>query len=147
MRKVFAMLMLLQMVVGVWADYYVAGNGSSGNPWCDGKSWVVNGSIMTESNGTWSITFSNITAGSYQFKVTNGSSTWIGFEKYSDACSNLYAVSSGSDNNISFNIVQTQDITITYNGSKICLSGTVGNYHPDPSKYAEVGVPSEYIFF
>ena len=128
------------------AAYYVAGNGSAGNPWCDGKSWQVKGSAMTDmGNGLWSITFANVpVSGDYQFKVTNGASTWIGYEKYSSDGSNIYATSSGGDQNISFSISEPQDITITYNGSKICVNGTIGNDAPDPSKYWEVGVPAEY---
>lgn len=144
MRKLSLLVVLLLVALSSWSAYYVAGNGTSGNPWCGGKSWVVNGSAMTQNNGVWTITFNSVPVGSYQFKVTNGSSTWIGFNKFSDDCSNLYAVSSGNDDNVSFNIQQTQNITITYNGSVICLQGSVGNNHPDPSKYAQVGVPSEY---
>ena len=144
MRKISVLVVLLFVALSSWSAYYVAGNGTSGNPWCDGKSWVVNGSAMTQNDGVWTITFSSVPVGSYQFKVTNGSSTWIGFSKFSDDCSNLYAVSSGNDDNVSFNIQQQQNITITYNGSVICLRGSVGNNYPDPSKYAQVGVPSEY---
>ena len=128
------------------AAYYVAGNGSTGNPWCDGKSWQVNGSAMTDmGGGLWSVTFANVpVGGDYQFKVTNGSSTWMGFDKYSSDGSNIYATSSGGDQNIVFSISEPQDITITYNGTKICVNGTIGNDAPDPSKYWAVGVPAEY---
>ncbi len=143
--RFFSFLLLFFVAIGIRADYYVAGNGSNGNPWCDGKSWVVNGSAMTNNNGLWSITFKSVPVGSYEFKVTNGSSTWIGFNKFSADCSNLYATAMGSgDANIGFNLQKAQDVTITYNGSVICLSGTAGNQYPDPSKYAQVGVPSEY---
>ena len=51
-------------------NYYVAGNGTSGSIWCDGKSWNPSGSPME--NGT--ITFENVPAGNdYQFKITTGS--------------------------------------------------------------------------
>ena len=50
--------------------YYVAGNGTDGSIWCDGKSWNPSGSPME--NGT--ITFENVPAGNdYQFKITTGS--------------------------------------------------------------------------
>lgn len=144
MRKLFIVI-FLALTCNIWAAYYVAGDGSNGNPWCDGKNWVVNGSAMTEmSSGLWSITFKSVPVGAYQFKVTNGASTWLGYSKFSAECSNLYAVSMGNDANIGFNIQQVQDITITYNGSVICLQGSVGNQYPDPSKYAQVAVPSEY---
>ncbi len=141
MRK-FVFFLVLACSLPSFAAYYVAGNGSAGNPWCDGKSWVVNGSPMTNmGDGLWSITFQNVPAGSYEFKVTNGQSTWIGVNKFSSDCSNLYA---GGADNITFSILEAQDITITYNGTRICLTGSIGNEAPDPSKFAEVGVPSEY---
>ena len=146
MRKLCLSLVSVLLVMQTMAAYYVAGNGTSGSPWCNGKSWVVNGCAMTDQGGgLWSITFSNVPIGSsYQFKVTDGSNTWLGYEKYSSDGSNIYASSSGSDNNIAFSITQQQDITITYNGSKICVNGSKGNDAPDPSQYAKVGVPSEY---
>lgn len=146
MRKIVMIVAVCVLSMQMMAAYYVAGNGSAGNPWCDGKSWVVNGSAMTDmGGGLWSITFANVpVSGDYQFKVTNGSSTWMGYEKYSSDGSNIYATSSGGDQNISFSISEPQDITITYNGSKICVNGTIGNDAPDPSKYREVGVPAEY---
>lgn len=145
MRKVFTLLMLT-IAVSCFAAYYVAGNGTSGNPWCDGKTWQVNGSLMTaDASGVSSVTFKSVPVGSYEFKVTNGSNTWYGFTKFSADCSNLYAVSMGSgDSNIGFSLQKAQDVTITFNGSQICLRGSVGNNYPDPSKYAEVAVPSEY---
>lgn len=146
MRKIIFSFTLVMMAVRMMAAYYVAGNGTSGNPWCDGLSWKINGSPMTDNgSGLWSVTFSNVPVGAdYQFKVTDGSSTWIGYEKYSQDGSNIYATSAGGDKNIAFSISQAQDITITYNGSKICVNGTKGNDTPDPSQYGKVGVPSEY---
>ncbi len=146
MRKIVMIVAVCVLSMQMMAAYYVAGNGSAGNPWCDGKSWQVNGSAMTDmGGGLWSITFANVpVSGDYQFKVTNGSSTWMGYEKYSSDGSNIHATSSGGDQNISFSISEPQDITITYNGSKICVNGTIGNDAPDPSKYWEVGVPAEY---
>ena len=146
MRKIVMIVAVCMLSMQMMAAYYVAGNGSAGNPWCDGKSWQVKGSAMTDmGNGLWSITFVNVpVSGDYQFKVTNGVSTWIGYEKYSSDGSNIYATSSGGDQNIAFSISEPQDITITYNGSKICVNGTIGNDAPDPSKYWEVGVPAEY---
>ncbi|MBR0309584.1 MAG: hypothetical protein IJQ97_01745 [Paludibacteraceae bacterium] len=142
MKKLTITIFSLLLSLHLLAAYYVAGNGTTGNPWCNGKSWVVNGSPMTDQgNGTWSVTFQSVPAGSYEFKVTNGISTWYGVNKFSADCSNLYA--SGGDN-IAFSITATQDITITYNGSKICLTGSVGNDAPDPDQFAKVGVPSEY---
>ena len=141
MRKLFLSLVSMLLAMQLMAAYYVSGNGTSGNPWCNGKSWGVTACPMTDQgNGVWSITFSGVPAGSYEFKVTNGSS-WYGVTKFSQDCSNIYA---GGGDNITFSISKQQDLTITYDGSKICLTGSVGNDAPDPSQYAKVGVPSEY---
>ncbi len=141
MRKLFLSIVSVLIAVQMTAAYYVAGNGTSGNPWCDGKSWVVNGSAMiNQGNGVWAITFEAVPIGSYEFKVTNGS-TWYGISKFSQDCSNISCY--GSDN-IQFMLDEAQDLTVTYNGSKICLQGSKGSTPPDPSEIGVTGVPSEY---
>ena len=141
MKKMLSVICAVFLTLPVVAvQYYVSGNGTAGNPWCDGKSWGVTACAMTMSGDNGSITFQGVPAGAYQFKVTNGSS-WFGMAKFRSSCSNLYA--SGNDN-ICFNTQAQQDITITYDGTGICLTGTVGNEYPDTTQYGAVGVPSEY---
>lgn len=141
MKKMVSLLCVVMWAVnGFAAQYYVSGNGSTGNPWCDGKSWGATACPMTMDGTSGSVTFSNVPAGSYQFKVTNGT-TWYGASKFSSECSTLYAF--GTDN-ICFTTSATQDITVSYDGTKICLTGSVGNDYPDPSQYGVVGVPGEY---
>ena len=141
MKKMLSLLcMVIMTLPAVAVQYYVSGNGVAGNPWCDGKSWGVTACAMTMSGNAGSITFSGVPAGAYQFKVTNGSS-WFGMAKFRSSCSNLYAY--GSDN-ICFNTQAQQDITVSYDGTYICLTGTVGNEYPDTTQYGTVGVPSEY---
>ncbi len=142
MRKIFLSFVLMLSAVSVMAAYYVAGNGASGNPWCDGKSWVVNGSPMTDQgNGTWAVTFQGVPVGSYEFKVTNGTSTWYGISKFSQDGSNITCY--GSDN-IQFMLSEAQNLTVTFNGSKICLQGSKGEQEPDPEDIGATGVPAEY---
>ena len=141
MKKMLSVICAVFLTLPVVAvQYYVSGNGTAGNPWCDGKSWGVTACAMTMSGDNGSITFQGVPAGAYQFKVTNGSS-WFGMAKFRSSCSNLYA--SGNDN-ICFNTQAQQDITITYDGTGICLTGTVGNEYPDTTQYGAVGVPLEY---
>lgn len=129
----------MALSVSAFADYYVAGNGSTGNSWCGGKSWDAAGSKMT--NG--SITFTGVPVGTYAFKVTTGSwNTNYGYSALNKDCSNLYATSDG-DGNVCFDLQATQDVTIAFTNSKICLTGTVGNEYPDSSLYCKVGVPAE----
>ena len=141
MRKLFLSFVSVLLAMQAMAAYYVAGNGQSGNPWCDGKWWVINGSAMTNQNGTWTITFSNVPVGSYEFKVTDGTNTWIGASKFNKDCSNI--TNTGTDN-IQFMLDDAQDVTITFNGSKICLQGSIGTQEPDPDQVGVTGVPSEY---
>lgn len=141
MKKMLSLLCTVLLALQVSAvQYYVAGNGTAGNPWCDGKSWNITGSPMTMTGNAGTVTFVAVPAGVYEFKVTNGSS-WFGVSKFRASCSNLYA--NGSDN-ICFSITQAQDITVSYDGTYICLTGTVGNDYPDTTQYGTVGVPAEY---
>lgn len=141
MKKVISILCTVLLTIpAVAVQYYVSGNGTTGNPWCDGKSWGATACPMTMNGNTGSLTFSAVPAGTYQFKVTNGSS-WYGASKLNTNCCNLYTI--GNDN-ICFNTTATQDITVTYDGTSICLTGTVGNDYPDPSQIGIVGVPAEY---
>jgi len=143
MKKMLSLLCTVMLALQVSAvQYYVSGNGTTGNPWCDGKSWGAKACPMTMDtvNNTGTITFAGVPAGAYQFKVTNGT-TWYGGNKFRPSCSTLYAY--GADN-ICFNITQQQDITVTYDGTYICLTGSVGNDYPDTTQYGTVGVPAEY---
>ena len=141
MKKNVTLLCAVLWVTNLFAvQYFVSGNGTTGNPWCNGKSWGATACPMVMNGNAGSLTFNAVPAGSYQFKVTNGS-TWYGANKFSADCSNLYAY--GTDN-ICFNITATQDITVSYDGSTICLTGTVGNEYPDTTQYGTAGVPSEY---
>ena len=75
-------------------------------------------------NGSNQITLSDLPAGIYEFKLTNGSWAWSlgGQEHLNSACSSA-AVTSGNGN-VKFKIESAQDVTISYNPAtqKICLS-------------------------
>ena len=141
MRKLFLTLTMVMTAAWMMAAYYVAGNGTSGNPWCDGKNWDPEGSEMeAQGNGVYSKTFENVPTGNYQFKVTTGSS-WLAGSKFNSSCSNITC---STPDNIMFTLNEAQDITITYDGSKICVQGSKGEAEPDPSEVGVVGVPGEY---
>lgn len=145
MKKSISLFVLLAMSLAAFADYYVAGNGSAGNPWCDGKSWNPSGSKMTASGTMNTITFQNVPAGNYQFKITTG--TWTtnyGYTSVDEACCNL-EVFQGSDNNVQFTTTVQHNLTITFNATtrKICLTGDGEEPTVDPSTIGAVGVPAE----
>ncbi|MGM9601030.1 MAG: starch-binding protein [Faecousia sp.] len=96
--------MLLACVPGVLAaddvTYTVAGDADL----C-GAAWNPAANAMTEtSEGIWQITFTNVPAGTYEFKVTDGS--W----------DNCWGVS-GSDRNYSVTLETARDVTITFNAA------------------------------
>lgn len=127
MKKFFSFLAVAAMAIAANATYYVAGNGTAGNPWCDGKNWSVNGSAMNEEN---TITFKDVPAGTYQFKVTDGS--WggeheMGYDKVNAECSTEgYELAGG--NNVMFTTGTTADVTISVVEAKICLLFTKGEF-------------------
>ena len=76
-KTLLTLVALLALTTGAWAtDVYLVGNGT-GN-WLNGAAWDpgVAGNKMTEQNGVYSITFTNVAANSeLQFKFAiNG--TW-----------------------------------------------------------------------
>lgn len=142
MKKFFAMALLLLGSMSMSATYYVAGNGSAGNPWCDGKNWDPKGSAMDANN---SITFKGVPAGSYQFKITNGAwTTNYGYNNLDNKASNLDTYP-GGDGNILFVTSVVHNITITFNEStkKIVLLGDGKEPEVDSTLIAAVGVPAE----
>lgn len=141
MKRFFLILLASAVCSGLFADYYVAGNGSTGSSWCGGKSWDPAGSKMSGTPA--SVTYSNVPSGSYQFKITNGSWTtnW-GYTKLDQECSNIQCYGN-SDGNVCFSTSEEQNITITFDGSKICLTGD-GHNELDTADVASVGVPVEY---
>ena len=116
--------LLLTAVTGAWAttDVYLVGNGD-GN-WLNGVGWDPGaaGNKMTEQNGVYSITFTNVAANSeLQFKFAiNG--TWD--ENYgctSDTENELNKTLSNIElfgTNIMFGLTETADVTISFNLSE-----------------------------
>lgn len=121
MKKILLFVAAAMVAMSANAAFYVAGNGAADatGKWCDGKNWAADGSEMVGNT----ITFSGVPAGTYEFKVTDG--TW-GFAL------NIYNVDAaqstpgyeGTDN-VKFTIASTADITISTDGSNIVLKSTV----------------------
>ena len=138
MKKKFLLLvMAVFSALGMMAQsYYVAGSGSKGNPWCDGENWNPSGSLM--SGNPASITFNGVPAGAYEFKVTDGSwaNSW-GWDKLASECKVTGVSNSGG--NIKFIISGTANITITYDGTNIKLSSSIGFGEMTITIYTVVG--------
>ena len=113
-------------------EYYVAGNGTNGNPWCDGKDWNATASKM-DTNGKK--TFSNVPAGTYKFKVV--SSCWFGYEYYNATGSNITC--SEDNTNIQFTTTSCANITVSFVSSKITV-----NVEYLPENYVLMGVGADW---
>ena len=113
MKKItlFFVVLLISMTTFA-ADYYVAGSSSL----C-GSNWSNNdaNNKMTLVDGVYTKSYTNVPAGSHEFKITNG--TWDNAKGAwcMDATTSTPGYT-GSDN-ISFTLLNTTNITISYNES------------------------------
>ena|GEM_PF-785918 len=103
-------------------DFYVAGNGASGNPWVNGESWNVASAEnkMTYADGIYTISYPAVPAGEgYEFKFAQDG-TWDVSYGYPDTKKVMLNEwldideSAGNDSNISFDLDKTSDITISF---------------------------------
>jgi len=116
--------LLLTAVTGAWAtDVYVVGNGT-GN-WLNGVGWDTSAAEnkMTEQNGVYSITFTNVDANSellFKFAI-NG--TWdVNYGCISTDENELNKTLSNIEefgNNILFGLTEQADVTISFNLSEL----------------------------
>ena len=135
MKKILLFVAGLMLAMSANAAFYVAGNGKAGNPWCDGKYWDAAGSEMVDNT----ITFTGVPAGTYEFKVTDG--TWdFGLNIYNVDASQSTPGYEGTDN-VKFTIASTADITISTDGANIVLKSTVPFGSVVITSWAICGVP------
>ena len=108
--------------VGSWSTYagsgtmtyYLAGSGFPGASWDAGSHLQ-----MTDGQ----ISFKDLAAGTYKFKVTNN--TWdfsLGYSAVSASCSTQGAYSADNDGNVVINLTSKGDITIKVQNGQICVT-------------------------
>ena len=103
-------------------DFYIAGNGTSGDPWVNGEAWNVASAEnkMTYADGIYTISYPAVPAGEgYEFKFAQDG-TWDVSYGYPDTKNVLLNEwldideSAGNDSNISFDLDKTSDVTIKF---------------------------------
>lgn len=105
-------------------DYVVAGNGSGKSDWVNGENWNngAESNQMKYADGVWSKTYTPVGVHSdLQFKLCK-QGTWNNAIGYSDSypsCSNVSLSNSGG--NIKFATTTLSTVTITYNGTNVCV--------------------------
>ena len=105
--------------------YYVAGNGSAGNPWCGGKDWWKDYEGSQLNTSTHDITFENVPAGTYEFKVTDG--TWGDGHAFNTIdTENSDPMTYMHETNISFQLDAPTNVTIGFDPStgKVTVNGS-----------------------
>lgn len=99
-------------------DYYITGTGNL----VGGDGWKANEIKMTNNNGIYTHTFTNVAVGdTCLLKVTNG--TWgqsWGFSAIEEAPA---GVITDKDNNVKFVLAETGDVVVTFDGQKLAISG------------------------
>jgi len=109
---------MLLMSTNMWADYYMAGNGSSTNNWCGGKNWVADGCKMAA--GSYS---TKVPAGTYEFKVTEGDLV----VSYGYSSVDAFASTPGYEgsDNVKFTVSAEANINVSFDGMYIVLTSDV----------------------
>lgn len=101
------------------------GNGEDYSDWVNGTDWDNNDerNQMDYADGVWSKTYTNVSIhNNLQFKLCNKGS-WVDAIGYSDNynnCSNV-SLSSYDKGNIKFSTTALSSITITYDGTNVCV--------------------------
>ena len=123
-KLLLLLALLLTAATGAWAtDVYLVGNGT-GN-WLNGVAWDpgVADNKMTEQNGVYSITFTNVDANSellFKFAINGtwdvnyGCTSWDANE-LNKTLSNIEKFG----NNFMFGLTETADVTISFNLSEM----------------------------
>jgi hypothetical protein len=153
-------------------NYFITGNGTSNNAWCNGVAWEPGDCDNKLVNNQ--ITFTNLPKGDYQFKITNGSwtTTYAYTSNFDEASStpksDYISYINTADDNIKITTSECSDITVKFNPSaqkkisvqikihepKYYLRGLNNDWttgkelkpHPDPNNKDELVLLGQKIF-
>lgn len=122
-------------------EYYITGNGTASNSWCNGVAWDPSACANKLENGQ--ISFNKLPAGDYEFKITNG--TWdkvygynSNFDANNSTKSDRISYTNTNDDNIKISTKDCADITVKFNPSatkKVSVEATLY-----PTKYYLTGI-------
>ena len=125
--------------------YYIAGNDALMGSWSENTVALENDQI----------TFSNLAAGWYEFKITNGSwsKTW-GYTELDVANSSPMHKTYGDGNNICFRLTEAADVTVKMEKGKVvllidreyCVTG-IGGWNPLTDKALTQANNYTYTFY
>ena len=102
--------------------YVVRGNGGSDATgiWCGGIEWgygdsPVNNMADTDKDGIYEVTYKNVPAGTWNFKVVGTTEGWMGSDYLDTKNSSANYTTAPNDGNIGFTLNAPADVTIKFN--------------------------------
>ena len=119
------------------AAYVVRGNGGSDATgiWCGGIEWTdddspVNNMADTDKDGIYEVTYKNVPAGTWNFKVVGTTEGWMGSDFLDTTNSSTGYTTAPYDGNIGFTLNAPADVTIKFNTltGKIIVTTPSGNF-------------------
>ena len=116
-KYILAALLSLAGVQGVLAQYYIAGDGSTANGWTCGVNWNPSGCAMSQSRNVYVYDSPELAAGTYLFRITNGTwdTTWGWSDVDSDKCTAIVADDGGDDHNVKITLKEASKVKIIFN--------------------------------
>ena len=97
-------------------NYYITGSGNL----VGGDGWKANEIKMTNNDGTYTYTFTNLAAGNYEMKITQGN--WDNILGFSNLATSYVGVTGNNDNNIVMALADATNLTVTVTGTTVSLS-------------------------
>lgn len=122
MKKILLFVAGLMLAMTASAAVVVAGNGKEGNPWCNGENWNANSTTNVLVDG--SITYNDVPAGTYEFKLVIDGNWTSPSGIMSSASTQGYI----KGDNLKFVTTTTSNITIAYDGSSCTLTSSAGAF-------------------
>lgn len=120
MKKLLLLAVSMLLTTTMFAQYYIAGDGSATNNWCCGISWDPAGCVLTGNTKSF-----ELAAGTYSFKVTNG--TWDSSWGYKNlSASSTSGAEDGGMNNVKFTLATSATVTVAFDADaeQITLTST-----------------------
>ena len=116
-KYILAALLSLAGVQGVLAQYHIAGDGSAANGWTCGENWNPSGCAMSQSRNVYVYDSPELAAGTYLFRITNGTwdTTWGWSDVDSDKCTAIVADDGGDDHNVKITLNEASKVKIIFN--------------------------------
>ena len=117
--------------------YVVRGNGGSDATgiWCGGIEWAdadspVNNMTDADKDGIYEVTYKNVPAGTWNFKVVGATEGWMGSNYLDIENSSKYYTTAPDDGNIGFTLNASADVTIKFNTltGRIILTTPSGSF-------------------